>query len=307
MNKKIVMPGGSGFLGKNAANFFKSKGYEIVIFTRGKSQVINDIKYINWDGKTFGEWADHINDSAVVINFNGKSVNCIYTDENKKEIIDSRLNSVKIIAEAISKVNNPPEVLIQAASLAIYGDTKKLCDENAPAGEGFSVEVCKLWEEEFFKAQHPKTRKVLLRIGFVLGKHGGALETLTKLTKNFLGGAIADGSQYISWIHVNDFNRVLEFAVENKSASGIYNVTGTQPVTNKEFMGTLRRVLNRPWSPPVPVFAVKIGARLFMKTDSSLALTGRNCIPAKLLKEGFVFQFNELETSLNHVLKTAKK
>jgi len=300
------MPGGSGFLGKSAADFFKSKGYEIVIFTRGKSQTVNDVKYINWDGKTLGEWTEHINNSEVIINFNGKSVNCIYTDENKKEIIDSRVNSVNIIAEAISKVENPPEVLIQAASLAIYGDTKKLCDENAPAGEGFSVEVCKLWEEEFFKAQFSKTRKVLLRIGFVLGEHGGALETLTKLTKNFLGGAIADGSQYISWIHINDFNRVLEFAIENKSTNGIYNVTGTHPVTNKVFMGTLRKVLHRPWSPPVPVFAVKIGARLFMKTDSSLALTGRNCIPAKLLKEGFSFHFNELETSLKDVLITNK-
>lgn len=303
MKKKIVLPGGSGFLGRNAAQFFKNKGYDVIIFTRGTPKEIDGVKYVNWDGKNFGEWTEHINNSYAVINFTGKSVNCIYTEENKKEIIESRIDSVKIIAEAILQAQNPPGILIQAASLAIYGDTKKLCDENAPNGEGFSVQVCKLWEEEFFRTPLPNTRKVLLRIGFVLGEKGGALETLSKLTKNFLGGAISSGEQYISWVHIEDFNRMLEFVIDNQNAQGIYNATGTEPAKNKDFMKSLRKVLHRPWSPPVPVFAVKIGARLFMKTDSSLALTGRNCIPAKFLKEGFSFKHNNLEQSLRDVLK----
>ncbi len=302
MKKKIVMPGGSGFLGQSSAEYFQKKGYEIIIFTRGKSQQKNGITFVNWDGKNSGEWVKHINGAYAVINFTGKSVNCIYTEENKKEIIDSRLNSVKIIADAILNSENPPEVIVQAASLAIYGDTKNTCSENAPHGEGFSVKVCELWENEFFKTTLPATRKVLLRIGFALGKNGGALVPLTKLTKRFLGGKIASGEQYISWLHIDDLNSMFEFAIENENAQGIYNATSENPVTNGEFMKTLREVLDMPWSPPVPVFAVKIGARLFMKTDSSLALTGRKCIPTKFLNEGFHFKYNDLKTSLEDVL-----
>ncbi|MBS1492100.1 MAG: TIGR01777 family oxidoreductase [Bacteroidetes bacterium] len=302
MKLKIVIPGGSGFLGKSAAEYFFNLGYEVIILTRGKSQTINNIQYLNWDGKTFGEWTKHIDSAAAVINFTGKSVNCIYTPENKKEIIDSRIDSVKIIAEAILQAKNPPKILIQAASLAIYGDTKKICDENAPNGTGFSVEVCKQWEEEFFRTNLPNTRKVLLRIGFVLGKNGGALETLSKLTKRFLGGAIASGEQYLSWLHIDDLNRMFEFVLNNENAEGIYNATGTSPTKNKDFMKALRKALHKPWSPPVPVFAVKIGARLFMKTDSSLALTGRNCIPSKLISEGFKFNYNDLETALKNAI-----
>lgn len=297
------MPGGSGFLGKCAAHYFYKLGYDIVILTRGKSQIINNIQYLNWDGKTFGEWTKHIDGSLAVINFTGKSVNCIYTPENKKEIIESRIDSVKIIAEAILQAKNPPKVLIQSASLAIYGDTKKVCDENAPHGTGFSVEVCERWEKEFFKENLPHTRKVLLRIGFVLGKNGGALETLSKLTRRFLGGAIASGEQYISWLHIEDLNRMFEFVIKNEDAIGIYNATGNSPSQNKDFMKALRKALKKPWSPPVPVFAVKIGARLFMKTDASLALTGRNCIPSKFIREGFKLNFDNLEEALTDVLK----
>ncbi len=301
--RRIVLPGGSGFLGESASKYFKNKGYEIIILTRGKSEEKNNVKYINWDGKNFGEWTEYINGSDAVINFTGKSVNCIYTDKNKKEIIESRTDSVKILNEAIKNSVNPPPVLIQAASLAIYGDTEKTCAEDAPHGEGFSVEVCKLWAAEFFKTDLLNTRKVLLRIGFALGRNGGALVPLTKLTKSFLGGQIASGKQYISWLHIDDLNSMYGFIIENKNVKGIYNATGEIPARNAEFMKTLREVLKMPWSPPVPVFAVKIGARLFMKADSSLALTGRKCIPAKFLNEGFKFKFTDLKKSLVNVLE----
>jgi len=303
MKPKIVLPGGSGFLGKSTAEYFFNKGYSVIILTRGKSVKTTNAEYVNWDGKSLGEWTKHIEGAEAVINFTGKSVNCIYTPENKKEIIDSRIDSVKIVADVIKHAKKPPEVLIQSASLAIYGDTIDVCSENAPHGSGFSVNVCELWEKEFFKENLPGTRKILLRIGFVLGRNGGALETLSKLTRRYLGGAIASGEQFISWLHIEDLNRMFEFIIENKKSSGIYNATGTTPTKNKDFMKSLRKALHKPWSPPVPIFAVKIGARFFMKTDSSLALTGRNCIPVKFLKEGFKFNYTNLETALENTVR----
>ncbi|MDQ6788816.1 MAG: DUF1731 domain-containing protein, partial [Acidobacteriota bacterium] len=177
-------------------------------------------------------------------------------------------------------------------------------DENAPLGEGFSVEVCKLWEAEFFNRQLPETRKVLFRIGFVLEKNGGALESLQKVTKFYLGGTIGSGKQYISWLHIKDLNRMFEFAVENETVEGIYNATGVNPVTNAEFMKTLRDVMGMPWSPPAPAFAVKIGATLFMRADPSLALTGRNCIPKKLRDENFQFEYTDLTQTLDQIINS---
>lgn len=302
-SKTIVLPGGGGFLGKSAANFFKEIGFKVVILTRGKAKIENGIEFVNWDGKTEGDWIKQIDNALAVINFTGKSVNCIYSKENKREIIESRTDSVRIITDVILKSEHPPEVFIQAGSLAIYGDTEKLCDEQAKLGNGFSVEVCKLWEKEFFRRDLPRTRKVFLRIGFVLGKNGGALEPLMKLTRYFLGGTIGSGKQYISWLHLNDLNRIIEFAIKNELTNGIYNATGETPVTNKVFMKTLRKVMKKIWSPPAPAIMVKIGAYLFMRADPSLALTGRNCIPKRLIDQGFKFDYSDLELTLNELVK----
>lgn len=300
-NKKLLLAAGTGFLGQSAALYFKDKGYDITILTRGSEKIKDGIRYVNWDGKTTGAWTKYIDESYALINFAGKSVNCIYTDANKKEIIDSRIDSVRVLTEAILQSASPPAVFIQAASLAIYGDTTALCDENAPLGTGFSAEVCKRWEAEFNKTALPKTRKVLFRIGFALGKNGGALEPLAKLTKLFLGGTIGSGRQYISWFHIEDLNRMFEFALDNKNIEGTYNATGIAPVTNADFMRTLRKVLHMPWSPLVPSFAVRIGAYLFMQADASLALTGRKCIPKKLQDAGFRIKHDDLEKTLKEL------
>ncbi len=298
------MPGGSGFLGRSAAEFFRRKGYDVIVFSRGKEKFEDGIRFVNWDAETSGEWTKYLENSVAVINFTGKSVNCLYTEENKREIIDSRVDSVQVLTDAILRCENPPKVFVQAGSLAIYGDTTAVCDENAPFGEGFSVEVCKMWEAEFFKRELPETRKVLFRIGFVLEKNGGALESLQKVTKFYLGGTIGSGRQYISWLHISDLNRMFEFAVENETVEGIYNATSVKAVTNAEFMKTLRGVMGMPWSPPAPAFAVKIGAALIMRADPSLALTGRNCIPKKLQDENFHFEYTDLEKTLDQIINS---
>lgn len=188
-------------------------------------------------------------------------------------------------------------MFLQAGSLAIYGDTREECDEKAPHGEGFSVEVCQRWEEAFFAVDHPETRQVVLRIGFVLGRDGGALEPLQKLARFGLGGKIGSGKQYISWIHMEDLNNMIRYALE-RPLEGVYNATGPTPVTNEKFMATLRKVMGKGWAPPAPTPLVKLGAVLVMRADPSLALTGRNCIPKGFLEEGFRFIHHDLEETL---------
>ncbi|MFN7249728.1 MAG: TIGR01777 family oxidoreductase [Anaerobacillus sp.] len=302
MRKKIILAGGSGFLGKALAKFLVEKGYEVVILSRKAAVSEEHIKYVQWDGRQLGEWAREIDGSYAVVNFTGKSVNCIYTKKNREEIIASRIDSVKVLRDAIKQSEQPPQAFVQAGSLAIFGDTRELCDENSPFGSGFSVEVCKRWEAEFFTESLLTTRQVLLRIGFALGNDGGALEPLKKLASFNLGGTVGSGKQYISWLHIDDLNEMFLRSIENENYQGIYNATGPTPVTNKEFMSTLRKVMGKGWSPPAPTPFVWLGAYVFMQTEPSLALTGRNCIPKKLLNSGFAFQQTDLEVALKDLI-----
>jgi len=192
---------------------------------------------------------------------------------------------------------------VQTSSLAIYGDAgEQWCNEGSPAGKGFPVETCRLWEEAFDETPTPSTRRVLLRISFVLGKTGGALQTLARLTQWGLGGRIGHGRQYISWLHLEDFCAMVRWSIENRQAHGAYNATGPLPAMNRDFMRALRRALGRPWSPPAPAWAVKLGARFIMRADPSLALTGRRCVPQRLADEGFTVRHTDLEATLRLLL-----
>lgn len=298
--KKIIIAGGSGFLGTSLQKFAEKEGWKVVVLTRNPRQS-NEIK---WDAKSIGEWTSHLIDATAVVNFTGRSVNCIYNEENRRDIVNSRIESVRIIDQAIELIatDKRPKVIVQAASLAIFGDTKELCDEDAQHGEGFSVEVCKSWEREFYSKTIPGVRKCLLRIGFALGPNGGALEPLRNLTRLFLGGTVGSGNQFISWLHVEDLNRMILRCIEDSSMEGTFNATGPNPVTNREFMKTMRQAMHRPWSPPTPSFLVKIGAQIVLRTESSLALTGRNCIPKRFQKAGFDFKHTDLTSTLQAIL-----
>jgi uncharacterized protein len=297
-NKRIILAGGTGFLGKLLSKDLIERGYEVIVLTRQPGQGAGPIKEIYWDGRTLGPWAEHLNGACAVVNLAGRSVNCRYTPENRREINESRVNSVKVIGEAIRASSIPPPVLVQCSSLAIYGDAgDRWCDESTPAGEGFPVETCLLWEKAFEESPTPQTRRVTLRIGLVLGKSGGALKTLAPLARLGLGGTVGSGRQYFSWIHILDMNRLFLAAIEQEQMTGVFNATGPQPVTNAEFMRELRRALHRPWSPPVPNWAVHIGSFL-MGTEACLALTGHRCAPKRLHEIGFAFKFPTLREAL---------
>ena len=298
MKPRIVLAGGSGFLGQSLTKVLVEKGYDVVILSRGAQRGSAPVQQLHWDGEHLSDWRHSLDGASAVVNLTGRSVNCRHTPEHRREIMESRVNSVRVLGEAVSRCSQPPPVWVQASSLAIYGNPgDRWCDEDSPQADGFSEEVCKRWEGEFEKIHAPAMRKVVMRIGIVLDPENGALPVLARLTRFFLGGRVGNGEQYVSWIHVTDLTQMFLDAIERPELSGVFNVTGPNPVTNAEFMRELRRVLHRPWSPPVPAWATRIGAFL-MRTEPSLALTGRRCRPKRFLESGFQFEFPELRGAL---------
>ncbi|HEX8897071.1 MAG TPA: TIGR01777 family oxidoreductase [Chthoniobacterales bacterium] len=303
MKRRVVLAGGTGFLGQTLVKVLLAKGYEVVVLTRGAEREGDGIRFLHWDGRTLGQWSQSIDSAKALVNLTGRSVNCRHTPKHRREIMDSRVNSVRVLGEAVSRCNQPPEVWVQASSLAIYGDPgDRWCDEDAPQADGFSEEVCKRWEGEFARNEARGMRKVVMRIGIVLDADAGALPVLAWLTRFFLGGRVGSGKQYVSWIHVADLTRMFVEAIERPDIAGVFNVTGPNPVTNAEFMRELRHALHRPWSPPVPIWATHFGAFL-MRTEPTLALTGRRCRPKRFLESGFHFEFPELRGALDDLYR----
>lgn len=285
MQRKAVIVGGTGFLGQAVAAEFRGAGWGVVAL----------------GSKEMGRVREAVEGADAVINFAGKSIACVHTPANRKAIVESRVKSVRLVADAVRAASAAPRVWVQASSLAIYGNPGDVvCDEETPAAEAggvFDTEVTREWEAALF-AGECRARRVALRIGLVFGKDGGVLPQLVKLTKRFLGGKAGDGQQYLSWVHLEDFCRVCRWAVERESLAGPVNAGGPNPVTNEALMKELRAVLGRPWSPPVPAFAVKLGAPVFLHADGELALVGRRGVPRKLLESGFRFKHPELREAL---------
>jgi uncharacterized protein (TIGR01777 family) len=208
------------------------------------------------------------------------------------------VDSVNALTTAIGEIKTPPRVWVQASATGFYGDTADhLSHEASPVGSNALADICRRWENAFHAANLPVTRKVVLRIGFVLGRDGGALPVLSRLTKGFFGGSVGNGKQYISWIHLADLVRIFSVAVEQERFLGTFNAVAPNAVTNAEFMRDLRRALHRPWSPPVPIFAVHLGSRL-LGSEAALALMSSRCEPKGLLAEEFKFQFAGLVEAL---------
>lgn len=307
MRPRIILAGGSGFIGRYLSSFLASQNYEIVVLTRGKSDHHSSVRKAHWDGKTISEWTQFVDNALGLVNLTGRSINTRHTAEHRREIIDSRVDSVRILGEAIRRCAKPPKIFVQIAGVGIYGDKgKRICDETAPAGNDFVSEVCKKWEAAFDSVDLPETRKVLLRLGVVLGRNGGFLEVLAKLTRWFLGGQVDNGRQYVSWIHLADLARMILQAIEQERLTGVFNATAPNPVTNAELMRELRRTLHRPWSPPVPEFAARLGSWL-IGTEASLALVSQRCVPKRFLEENFKFEFPNLCEAFHNIYPNQKR
>jgi uncharacterized protein (TIGR01777 family) len=299
---RIILAGGTGFLGRRLQRVYAAAGYEVIVLSRHPELVTGPARGVTWDPGKFGPWVKELEGAAAVVNLAGKNVNCRATHANRQAILKSRINSVRALAEAVRRCAVPPDAWVQAGSLAIYGDAGPLwCDETAPAGEGFAPEVCTKWEASFFKAPLPPLRRVLLRIGFVLGNEGGALPILAKLAKSFAGAPAGNGRQMISWIHGHDMDRIFLRAVADPVLEGVFNACTAGAVTNAEFMAELRALYHRPWMPGMPPWMVKAAAWV-MGSEGSLALTGRRGLPGRLMEAGFRFDYPALGPALDELL-----
>ncbi|MEI9934327.1 MAG: TIGR01777 family oxidoreductase [Ferruginibacter sp.] len=302
MGKKIIIAGGSGFLGSSIIKGFKNDDVQIVVLTRGKNEVVNNISYTHWDATTLGDWTKELEGADAIINLVGKSVNCRYTKKNKKEIIRSRVDATYIIGAAIKNAVDPPKLWINAGSAAIFGNSgDEIKDEFSSIGEGFSPEVCKQWEAAFNSVDTPFTRKVFLRIGIVFQKNGGLLKPFINLVKFGLGGKIGSGEQYISWIHEEDFLKVIKTVIDREDFSGIINCASPYPVKNNDFLKALRKAFKKSFGLPSPAFLVKIGT-FFIGTEAELVLSGRRVVSKILEQKNFSFQYPQIENALNNLL-----
>lgn len=302
---RIVIAGGSGFLGRNLSRALVARGRQVVVLSRSPVAGGPSLRWIGWDNRTVGDWWRELEGARALVNLVGKSVDCRKTPAERREILESRLSSVRVLHEALTRCQSPPPVWVQTGSAHIVGDPlpeDTLCDERSPPGKGFAPEVCVQWEAAFQQALLPGQRGVQFRISFVLGNRGGALPRMTRLVRWGLGGRLGSGRQYISWIHEEDMDRQFVQAIEDEQMQGVYVATGPNPVTNGEFMRALRRAWGRPWSPPVPAAAIRLGARVLFMTDPELALKGRRCVPTRLTREtGFQFRWPEIGPALEHL------
>ena len=301
--RKLIIAAGTGFLGNVLIQHFNNKFEEIVILTRGKSEIKNQIKYVNWNAKSFSGWEKELEKADVVINLAGKSVDCRYTEKNKAEILASRIDSTKILNEAILQCKNPPKHFINSSTATIYrhSEDKEMDEYSGEIGDDFSMNVAKSWEKSFFEIETPKTLKTALRTSIVLGKKGGAFLPLKNLIMFGFGGTQGSGNQFISWIHEKDFARAVEFIIDEK-LTGIINIVSPKPIKNRDFMKTLQKSLKVVIGIPVGERLLKIGAKL-IGTEFELVLKSRNVIPKRLTENGFDFEYGDLKKTFDNLIK----
>lgn len=302
LQSRIVIAGGSGFIGQALATRFVEQGHDVVVLTRNAVARSDGVREVAWNGRTLGDWAKELDGATAVINVTGKSINSRHTAKNRREIIASRVESVRAIREAVAASDTPVSVWVQASAVGIYGNAgDALCDESAPHGHDFMADVCEQWEAALRESLTPSTRAVVLRFGVVLGREGGALPMLARLARMGLGGTVGSGRQYISWIHRDDMIAVVQRALTSRMV-GPYNACNHVPETNASFMKRLRKAVRRPWSPPAPAFAVKLGSYV-IGVEPSVALHGQRCVPRRLDEERFVFGHENLSESLKSLLR----
>ena len=299
---KVVIPGGTGQVGTVLARAFHGDGHEVVVLGRGSKNVA--WRFETWDGETIGPWAAEIHGADVVINLAGRSVNCRYNAENRREIMDSRLDSTRIVGEAIASAANPPKVWLQASTATIYAhrfdapndDVTGIVggrEPDAPDTWNFSIDVATAWERAANEIYTPATRKVLMRSALILSPdRDGIFDTLLKLVRFGLGGTAASGKQYMSWIHDLDFIRSVYWLIEHEELSGPINLSSPHPLPNREFMRVLRQVYGMPIGMPAMEWQLAIGAFL-MRSETELILKSRRVVPKLLTDSGFEFKFPE--------------
>lgn len=299
MDGKVVIAGGTGFIGKALSAHLVKLGYEVVLLGRRESGG----NVVHWDGRTVGPWKDALEGAEAVVNLAGARIDKHWSSKYREQIVHSRIDSTKATGEAILACKNPPKAWVNASAIGYYGNRgEKELHEDSARGDGFLPDVCSQWEAALFGFDTPKTAKSAVRIGIVLGKTGGALPIFIRLCKAFLGSPVGTGKQYMSWIHIGDLIRLISWMIEKK-AEGVYNGTAPVPVTNREFMAKLASMLHRPLFPRAPGFALRL-LDMVGGPPAQISLEGQKVVPWRAMEEGFPFRFGTLDAALYDLLAT---
>jgi uncharacterized protein (TIGR01777 family) len=299
---KIVIAGGSGQLGTLLSRAFHGPGDEVVVLSRGEPRSEDGVRRLRWDGRSMGAWAAEIDGCDAVINLAGRSVNCRYTPANLRQMMDSRVDSARVVGAAIAAADEPPPVWLQMSTATIYahrfdGPNDELTgtiggdEAGVPGYWSFSVAIAKAWEAAQEQADTPHTRKVALRTAMVMDPApGGVFHVLRRMARLGLGGPVAGGRQFVSWIHDRDFVRAVIFLLEREDLAGAVNLAAPGPLPQRDFMRTLRAAARVPIGLPATRGMAELGAWV-IRSDTELLLKSRRVVPARLLDAGFAFDF----------------
>ncbi|MEO0580807.1 MAG: TIGR01777 family oxidoreductase [Bacteroidota bacterium] len=301
MPSKIIIPGGSGFLGQALRKHFEAQGKEVFILTRNPRHSWDQY----WDGKTIGKWTSLLEGAECVINLAGKSVDCRYTPKNKVSILSSRVDSTKILGKAVAHCDHSPKIWLNSSTATIYkdrrGDLEPHTEKEGLIGHDFSMHVAQSWEKALFDSPTPHTRKVALRISFVLGKEGGAWPVILDLAKKGLSGKQASGQQWMSWIHICDFINAIDFILSS-NLEGPINITAPYPVQNQDFYRSLADQI-KPWVHiNQPKWMLELGA-MMLGTETELVLKSRKVAPQRLLEAGFRFDYPHIQNAFDALFR----
>ena len=310
---KVIIPGGSGQVGTVLARAFHQRGDEVVVLSRTQNSAL-PWRVMQWNGETLGDWASEIEGADTVINLAGQSVNCRHTAENRRVLIDSRVKSTRVVGQAIAQANNAPRVWLQASTATLYAHRYDAPNDeatgiiggsepNAPDTWRFSIDVVKKWERELNAAATPNTRKVLMRSAIVMTPdRGGPFDMLLRLVRFGLGGRFGDGKEYVSWIHDQDFVRTVEWLIQHEELEGPVNLAAPNPLTNMEFMQTLRKAWGILFGLPATEWMLELGA-FVLRSETELMLKSRRVTPTRLLGSGFTFKFPTWNEAANDLCR----
>jgi uncharacterized protein (TIGR01777 family) len=302
--QKIILAGGNGYVGTVLANYYRSLANQVIILARTAKEQDGNIKTVVWDGKAQGDWVKELSGADTLINLCGKNVNCRYTEKNKAAIIASRVLPTTVLGDVIAELKNPPALWINVTSATIYrhAEDHPQDEETGEIGTGFSIDVCRKWEETFFNIDTPKTRKIALRMSIVMGTADGAFPRLLNLVRLGLGGMQGNGQQYVSWVHEQDAARCIEWLFEHPELDGVINCTAPTPIKNKVFMSYIRKAGGMSFGFPAPEWLLKMGA-IVIGTETELILKSRWVLPKRLIDGGFVFKFPEANAAIENILQ----
>jgi hypothetical protein len=298
---KIVISGGTGFIGSYLSRMLVGSGYEVIVLSRSsRASKISGITNVKWDTDNISGWSEHINGCKAVINLAGDNIaSGRWSDSKKKSILESRIASGKALERAVLEVETPPEVFIQASAIGFYGALgADPVTEVSPAGSNFLAEVCQKWENSSLEVEKKGIRRVVIRTGMVLG-NGGALAKMLPPFKLGLGGAIGDGHQGVSWIHIDDEIGAIKYLIENDQCKGVFNLTAPSPVTFNRFAKSIGAVLGKPVFMRVPSFMMKI---MMGQMAQEVILSGQFVLPEKLIAVEYPFEYVDVEAALRDII-----